>query len=68
MKNFLSLLVNKYKIGDEVTAKTKDEEGNVVFVSGSVTSVTKDRIFLIRKFPVLKHYSIKPEDIISDVD
>ena len=53
------------KIGEEVTARypKPDDEYNVV--SGKIVGFTKDCVFLEKKFPRLKQYMVKKENIIE---
>ena len=57
-------LKNNFKIGDIVTAKTIGEDGESIFVSGEITSLTDKYAFLLKKFPKRQHFSVKVEDIV----
>ena len=40
-----------YKIGDIVTAKTINKDGESVYVSGEISSINDKLVFLLKKFP-----------------
>ena len=48
---------NSFKIGDYVTAKTINDDGDTIFVSGEISS------FLTMKFPKREHHSVKIKNI-----
>jgi hypothetical protein len=53
-----------YKIGDIVTAKTINKDGESVYVSGEVSSINDKLVFLLKKFPKREYFSVKEEDIV----
>ena len=55
---------NSYKIGEHITAKTTNPDGDTIFVSGNIMSITESRIFITKKFPKTEHYSVKFEDVV----
>lgn len=55
---------NSYKIGEHITAKTTNSDGDTIFVSGNIMSITESRIFITKKFPKTEHYSVKFEDVV----
>jgi len=57
-------LKKAYKIGDIVTAKTINKDGESVYVSGEVSSINDKLVFLLKKFPKREYFSVKEEDII----
>ena len=57
-------LKKAYKIGDIVTAKTINKDGESVYVSGEISSINDKLVFLLKKFPKREYFSVKEEDII----
>jgi hypothetical protein len=57
-------LKKAYKIGDIVTAKTINKDGESVYVSGEVSSINDKLVFLLKKFPKREYFSVKEEDIV----
>tara|TARA_R100001082_G_scaffold44518_1_gene23690 strand:+ start:2222 stop:2410 length:189 start_codon:yes stop_codon:yes gene_type:complete len=55
---------NSYKIGDRVTAKTVNSDGDTVFISGNIRAITDKQVFIENRFPKIEHFSVKVEDII----
>tara|TARA_R110000824_G_scaffold218869_5_gene405608 strand:- start:8870 stop:9061 length:192 start_codon:yes stop_codon:yes gene_type:complete len=54
---------NSFKIGDYVTAKTINDDGDTIFVSGEISSIGGDVAFLTMKFPKREHHSVKIKNI-----
>lgn len=54
-----------YKIGDTVTFKTVTEDGEFGVDMGEIMSINKDKIFILKKFPKIKQFSINPINIIK---
>tara|TARA_R100001510_G_C7655688_1_gene214992 strand:- start:667 stop:855 length:189 start_codon:yes stop_codon:yes gene_type:complete len=54
----------KYKIGDSVTAKTTNLDGDTIFINGKISSLNGDVVFITKKFPRIEHFQVKIEDII----
>jgi hypothetical protein len=52
------------KIGQSVTAKSKNIDGDTVFVSGEISSINEDIVFISRRFPKVEHFSVKIKDLI----
>ena len=55
---------NDYKIGDRVTASSINEDGDTIYISGTIRSISDGRVFIEKRFPKLEHFSVKHEDII----
>lgn len=55
---------NSYKIGDRVTARTVNSDGDTVFISGNIRAITDKQVFIENRFPKIEHFSVKVEDII----
>ena len=53
------------KIGDTVTASTTNSDGDTIFVSGEISSVNGDNVFLMKRFPKIEHHSVKVVNIIK---
>ena len=59
---------NYPKIGDTITAKIMGKDGEEEYVSGEIASINGDIVFIVSKYPRLKHYSIKTQNIIGGVN
>ena len=57
--------LNNSNIGDRVTAKTVNPDGDTIFVSGEISSINGDVVFITKRFPKIEHFSVKKDDIIT---
>ena len=58
-------LKKDFKLGDIVTEKTINRDGDATYVSGEISSISGDNIFITKKFPRTEHFSVKREDIVN---
>lgn len=54
-----------YKVGDTVTFNTMTEDGEIDIDMGEIMNISKDKIFILKKFPRVKQFSINPINIIK---
>ena len=54
-----------YKVGDTVTFNTMTEDGELDIDMGEIMNISKDKIFILKKFPRVKQFSINPINIIK---
>ena len=57
--------LNNFNIGDLVTAKTLNLDGDTIHVSGKIASINGDVIFITKRFPKIEHFSVKADEIIT---
>ena len=57
--------LNNFKIGDVVTAKTVNYDGDTIFVNGEIASINGDVVFITKRFPKIEHFSVKKDNIIT---
>jgi len=58
-------LKKNFNIGDMVTAKTVNIDGDTTYVSGEISSINGDNIFITKKWPKREHFSIKKQEIVT---
>ena len=59
--------LSNYKIGEQVTARTSNPDGDTVFVSGKIESINGNKIFIVKKFPKIEHFSVNADEIIKEI-
>ena len=58
-------LKKSFNLGDTVTAKTVNIDGDTIYISGKISSVSGDNIFITRKWPKIEHFSVKKQEIVT---
>lgn len=59
--------LNNLKIGQYITGKTLNFKGEEVTVSGNISAINDDMVYIVRKWPKREHFAIKKQNINTGV-
>ena len=59
--------LNNLKIGHQITGKTLNLKGERITVSGEVSAINDDIVYIVKKFPKKEYFAINKNNIITGV-
>ena len=59
--------LNNLKIGQQITGKTLNFKGERITVSGEVSAINDDIVYIVKKFPKKEYFAINKNNIIIGV-
>ena len=57
--------LNNLKIGQQITGQTLNFKGERIIVSGEVSAINDDIVYIVKKFPKKEYFAINKNHIIT---